>query len=338
MVILKTVPEYDPEILRAALAGTVEPHIKPGQKVLLKPNILGPFTAESAVVTHPEVIRAVIRLVRAAGGHPAVGESPGIGSVHRFAKISGVQKILDEEKVPLIDLKTPMEVENPKGKRFKKFTLARELYDFDILINLPKFKTHQLTGVTGAVKNLFGCVPGIVKSQYHFKIQKPPEFVEMLNDLADLINPRLTIMDAVWAMDGAGPSAGKPYHLKTIGIATDCRALDQEMLKLIAGLKDFDKVEEPRGNMYHLPFPFLEKYLKKYTSEWPVIDRIKCTNCNTCVEVCTARALNKSRTIPVFDYEKCIRCYCCQEFCPEHAVLVKKNWLFDRIFNLLSRF
>ncbi|MBI5699042.1 DUF362 domain-containing protein [Candidatus Saganbacteria bacterium] len=316
----------------------VEPHIKPGQKVLLKPNLLGPFTAESAAVTHPEVIRAVIRLVRKAGGIPAVGDSPGIGSVHRFAGISGVQKMLDEEKVQLLDLKTPIEVDHPKGKRFKKFTLARELYDFDILINLPKFKTHQLTGVTGAVKNLFGCVPGIVKSRYHFKIQKLAEFVEMLNDLADLIDPQLTIMDAVWAMDGAGPTAGKPYHLKTLGIGADCRALDREMLKLIEGLKDFKKVEKPRDNMYHLPIPFLEKVLKKYTSEWPVIDRSSCTSCNSCVAVCAAKALKKSAITPVFDYDKCIRCYCCQEFCPEHAVKIKKNWLFDRIFNLLSRF
>ncbi len=315
----------------------IEPHIQPGQKVLLKPNILGPFSAESAVVTHPEVIRAVIRLVREAGGLPTVGESPGIGSVHRFAKISGIQKVLDEEKVPLIDLKTPVEVENPKGKRFKKFTLARELYDFDILINLPKFKTHQLTVISGAVKNLFGCVPGIIKSQYHFKIQKQPEFLEMLNDLAELINPQLTIMDAVWAMDGAGPSAGDPYPLKIIGVSTDCRALDLEMLKLIEGIKDFKKVDRPRENMYHLPFPILQKYLKKYTSEWPVIDRKKCLNCNSCVEVCAAQALKRSDPTPVFDYEKCIRCYCCQEFCPEHAVLIRKNRLFERLFSLLSR-
>lgn len=316
----------------------VTPHIKPGQKVLLKPNILGPFTAESAAVTHPEVIRAVIRLVRKAGGIPSVGESPGIGSLSRFARISGIQKMLDEEQAPLIDLKTPIEVENPKGRRFKKFTLARELYDFDILINLPKFKTHQLTGVTGAVKNLFGCVPGIIKSQYHFKIQKPLEFMEMLDDLADLVNPQLTILDAVWAMQGDGPTAGQPYHLKTLGIATDCRALDQEMLKLIEGLKDFKRVEKTRGDMYHLPFPFLESYLKKYTSEWPTIDRTLCTNCGSCVAVCAAGALKRSAPTPVFNYDKCIRCYCCQEFCPEHAVKIRKNWLFDRIFSLLSRF
>ncbi|MFA4906077.1 MAG: DUF362 domain-containing protein [Candidatus Margulisiibacteriota bacterium] len=338
MVVLKSVPDYDPENIRKALAGSVEPHIKPGQKVLLKPNLLGPFTAKSCAVTHPEVIRAVIRLVRKAGGVPTVGESPGIGSVHRFAKISGAQKVLDEEKVQLLDLKTPIEVDHPQGKRFKRFTLARELNDFDVLINLPKFKTHQLTGITGAVKNLFGCVPGIVKSRYHFKIQKPAEFVEMLNDLADLISPKLTIMDAIWAMDGAGPTAGQPYHLKTLGIGTNCRAMDQAMLKLIEGLPDFKKVEEPRDDMYHLPFPFLEKYLKRFTSERPVIDRSSCTNCSSCVAVCAAGALNRSTTAPSFDYDKCIRCYCCQEFCPEHAVKIKKNWLFDRIFNLLSRF
>ena len=313
------------------------PHIKPGQKVLLKPNILGPFTAESAVLTHPEVIRAVIRLVREAGGLPTVGESPGIGPLHLFARISGINKMLDEEKVPLVDLKTPVEIENPKGKKFKRFTLARELYDYDILINLPKFKTHQLTGISGAVKNLFGCVPGIIKSQYHFKIQKQPEFVEMLNDLAELINPQLTIMDAVWAMDGAGPSAGDPYHLKIIGVSTDCQALDLEMLKLIEGIKDFKKVEKPRDDMYHLPFPILQKYLKRYISEWPQIDRKKCNNCGSCVEVCAAQALNKSDPTPVFNYEKCIRCYCCQEFCPEHAVNIRKNRLFERLFSLLSR-
>ncbi|MBI5700349.1 DUF362 domain-containing protein [Candidatus Saganbacteria bacterium] len=325
--------------------GGIGRFVKPGQKVLLKPNILAGYSPDKAVTTNPEVIRAIIRLVRLAGAHAFVGESPGFGTAEKMSKITGIKKVLDEEKVDLIEFKTPKEVNFPDGKKFKRITVAAEVYGYDVLINIPKFKTHVLTGTTNAVKNLFGCVPGLLKSQYHYKIKEREPFIELLEDLARLIKPKLTIMDAVLAMEGeGGPAGGTPRHLGIIGATSDPFDIDQLMLKIINGeniqgfsCPDFKKINILPSNVEFLPLSFLLSFINKNFSDKPVIDPKKCVNCKICINVCAAKAMSVGSKNPVYDYGKCIRCFCCQEMCPERAIFVKKNMISDLLAKIFNR-
>ena len=231
--------------------GGILAFIKPNQKILIKPNVLGDFKPDQAATTHPEIVRAVIRLVKEAGAFPSIGESPGFGSLDRFSRPTGIKKVSEEECVPLVEFITPKDVEFHDAKRFKSLTVASEIFDYDFIINLPKFKTHGLTGTTGAVKNLFGCVPGILKSQYHFKIKTREYLVDLLHDLAKYIKPGLSIMDAVWAMEGeGGPSQGTPKHMGIVAASTDPFLLDEAFDKIINGIDvqgfscpEFKKIE-----------------------------------------------------------------------------------------------
>lgn len=342
---------YDQNDILTAIRSALEPlggmgnFVKPGQKVLLKPNFLAGFIPEKAVTTHPEVIRTIIRMVREVGAYPTVGESPGFGTVEKLSKITGIKQVVEEEKVDLVELKTPKEISFPEGKKFKRITVASEIYDYDVIINIPKFKTHGLTGTTNAVKNLFGCVPGLLKSQYHYKIKEREPFIEMLEDLARLISPKLTIMDAVLAMEGeGGPAGGTPIQMGIIGATTDPFDIDQQMLKIINGenvqgfsFPDFKKINVFPSHVEFLPLSFLLRFINKKLSDKPVIDPKKCVNCKICINVCAAKAMAVGSKNPVYDYDKCIRCFCCQEMCPERAIYIKKSLISDFLAKIFNR-
>ena len=160
--------EYDRKLIFAAvkqavdLLGGMHTFVKPGERVLIKPNLLKGKAPEAAVTTHPEIVRAVIRLVREAGGEPMVGDSPGMGDLRKVCEKAGILDVVNEEGAALAELDDVVQVRN-KG-RFQRFEIARAAYEADAIINLPKLKTHGMTTLTGAVKNLFGCVPGKRKS------------------------------------------------------------------------------------------------------------------------------------------------------------------------------
>lgn len=350
-VILEKCASYEQTEVQSAVEnainklGGIGKFIKPGQKVLLKPNVLGGYSPSEAVTTHPNVVREVIRLVKKAGANPFIGESPGFGSLERHSKVCGIKQASEEEGAPIVEFSTPKNVEFPQGKRFKNLTLAKEIFDFDVIINLPKFKTHGLTGISGAVKNLFGCVPGILKSQYHYKIQKRSLLIDLINDIADYIKPKLNIMDAVWAMEGeGGPTKGNPCFMGIIGVSSSAFDLDQGFIKIINGesvqgfsFPDFKKVKAVPDFVYFLPITFLQKFIWRSLAEKPVINHEKCANCGICVKVCAAEALSCGKNTPDFDYGKCIRCFCCQEMCPEKAVDIRRNKIINYISKLFSR-
>jgi len=344
------------------LLGGIGKFVKRGQKVLIKPNILAPYKVERAATTHPAVVEAVIRIVKEAGGRAVVGESPGIGQAEYAARVTGILAPCKKHAVPFVDLKTQVEVENPRGERFKKLYMAKEVLDADVLINLPKFKTHGLTAITGAVKNLFGCVPGITKSQYHYKVQHRREFGLLMLDIYRFLKAktRLCIMDGIVAMDGDGPSAGKPYQLNLIGASADQEAIDRVFCR-VAGIDPKivptltpgneikvvgDKIEDVRvsdfksydifpEDVFHLPIPPV--LLKKLLQERPVILKEKCTNCGTCIKVCASSAIKEGKDAVQIDYDKCIRCFCCAEFCPEKAIYIKRNRLVELMRGILRR-
>ena len=207
------------------LLGGMGEFVKPGDRVLLKPNLLKARPPEAAVTTHPEVVRAVIRLVHEQGGRALVGDSPGMGDLKKVAEKAGILDVVNEEGAQLEDLTEAIQVKN--SGRFQHFEIARSAYEADVLINLPKLKTHGMTTLTGAVKNLFGCIPGKRKVQWHFNTGVNHElFMKMLLELYALLQPRLTIMDAVVGMEGNGPGSGDPRPIGAILAGRDAVSID----------------------------------------------------------------------------------------------------------------
>jgi ferredoxin len=251
----------------------------------------------------------------------------------------------------------------------RSFVIANGILNADGMISLPKLKTHGLTRFTGAIKNQFGCVPGMLKSQFHLKLADPYEFGTMLVDLTTLLMPRLYIMDGIMAMEGNGPRSGNPRKLGVLLFATDPVALDAVACRIInldpefvptsapgerSGLgtyhlenievvgdkldpfvaEDFDVVRRPPASV---KTGIMRTFLRNQLCPRPVIDEALCTNCGTCVKVCSVdpKAVDwhsgDKAGHPTFNHNRCIRCFCCQEMCPEGAITIRDS-LLGRLF------
>ena len=312
--------------LRQALVqiGGMSSFVKPGQKVLLKVNMLGAYHPDKAVTTHPEFVRAVIKLVKEAGGIPSVGDSPGFANPKKAAEVCGYLKVCDEENVPFVYFDQQKTIQSLNGRRFN---IAQAVLDADVIINLPKFKTHELTGITCAVKNMFGCIPGILKAEYHVKVPTRADFNLMLLDLLEVVRPTLNIVDAVRGMEGVGgPHSGKPKQIGLIAASKDAEAVDRVLLEAVKKT-DFEFIKL-------LPEMKIPKIIRAILLEKPVVDKKKCTGCKICGQVCKSEAISYHSKYPKFNYNKCIRCFCCAEMCPEHAIEVRRNWLAKVVFSL----
>lgn len=347
------------DALSAALSplGGMAAFVAPGQRVLLKVNLLSRALPERAVTTHPEVVRALIRSVRAAGGVPVVGDSPGgpntLAQVRRVWDDTGIAVVCAEEAVELVLLDDRcVRVPAPGGRLYSSFTIGAEVAEADVLITVPKFKTHGLMMFTGAVKNLFGCIPGLQKAQYHLTVPDRHDFGEMLVDLALACKPALAVMDAIVGMEGEGPAGGDPRHIGALLASADPFSLDV-VASAMAGLDPLEvysnraaaerglgpgKVEEvtvvgdwrafapsdfalpTRDLAARLPV-WLGRRLRTLTTARPRLDRgDDCTRCRVCARSCPVDAITVGTDGPVFDHVKCIRCYCCQELCPPQAI------------------
>ena len=358
---------YDASAVAAALDAALSPlggmaaFVHPGERVLLKVNLLSRALPERAVTTHPEFVRAVIRSVRACGGLPTVGDSPGgpntPGIVRHVWEDSGIGAVCSEEAVPLVLFDDDCaRATAPGGSLYGAFTLGRAVIDADMLISLPKFKTHGFMMFTGAVKNLFGCIPGLDKAQYHLKVPDRDDFGDMLVDLMLACKPRLALMDAIVGMEGEGPAGGTPRQVGAIIASADAVSLDV-IASTMAGLDPMevytnraaarrglgpssaDEIETV-GEDWHdlaptgfalpardvsskLP-PWLGKRLRGWTTARPFLERTEgCTRCKRCEQSCPVGAITVGDRGPVFDHVKCIRCYCCQELCPPQVIGLK---------------
>ncbi len=224
------------ELIR--LLGGLDNIITPGDKVLLKVNMLNASAPERAVTTHPEVLRSVIRHVKKVGGIVTVGDSPGgrnVGEVpKKVFKTTGIDKVCIDENVPLLLLDDDIvKKRSPGAKLYRFFTVGKAAVEADVVITIPRLKTHGFQMFTGAVKNLFGVIPGLKKAEFHVKVPNREDFGGMLVDLYQLISPKLAVMDGVIAMEGSGPSSGDPYHLGVLLASVDSAALDFIASKII---------------------------------------------------------------------------------------------------------
>jgi uncharacterized protein (DUF362 family)/ferredoxin len=354
------------------MLGGISVFAKPGERIVLKPNILIGTDPDKHVTTHPAVFRAVGKLLKDAGVIVLYGDSPSFGKSEPNLRRSGIKQVGNELGFILADFDSGRQVSHKDALLVKKFVVANGILDSDGLVSLPKFKTHGLVRFTGAVKNQFGCIPGLRKSQYHVKLPDPYDFATMLVDLNTLIRPRLYIMDGIVAMEGNGPRSGRLKQLNVLLLSADPIALDATACRIAhldPEIVPTSKPGEKAGlGIYHIEDielmgealeSFVDKsfevnrtapvsssggrfrvFLKNRLTQRPVIDKAKCTCCGTCVTMCSVqpKAVNwykgdKSKP-PIYDYNRCIRCYCCQETCPEGAVYLS-NPLLWRIYSRL---
>lgn len=229
---------YEPQSLHTALTALLEPLggmaaiVKPGDRVLLKPNLLTGSRPGKECTTRAELVCCVAQMVIAAGGKPFLGDSPAFGSAKGVAVANGYLPLIEALNLPIVDF---------HGKRystvsdeFNHLLLCQEAMDADVVINLPKVKSHSQLTLTLGVKNLFGCVPGKMKAWWHMEAGKDcNRFGQMLVETARAINPHLTIIDGIIGHQGNGPSGGEPRHLGILGAATNVFALDQAIAAVL---------------------------------------------------------------------------------------------------------
>jgi uncharacterized protein (DUF362 family)/Pyruvate/2-oxoacid:ferredoxin oxidoreductase delta subunit len=212
-----------------------------GKRVLIKPNLLNASLPEKAIVTHPEFFRAALRLVKAWGGKPVMAESPAFQPLIKVMKKTGYDRVAAEEGCEVADPRETAILFCEGQCKFKRFEVSKVLFEADVVINLPKLKTHGLTYVTGAVKNLFGLIYGLNKSQWHLRARTGQEFSSFLLDLYGALmkgfdRPKkfIHIMDAITGMEGEGPgSSGRPRKIGAMVLAEDAIAADAVAVRLV---------------------------------------------------------------------------------------------------------
>lgn len=380
-VSLIAVDGYDDfEVVMASLRRALEPFggmggiVKAGDRVLLKANLLAPSRPEEAVTTHPAILRAVIRLVKECGASRIlVGDGPGVGDTAENMRICGLQTVCDEEGAETAVFRETAVYENPENSIGKFLELTAHLKETDVVITLPKLKTHVQFGYTGALKNQYGLIPGSKKGEYHFRLQNRDRLADLMVDINRTAKVRLAVLDAIVGMEGPGPHGGSPRKIGALVVGTDLCAVDvvgcsligippQEYPLLQAAKRadfgatslqeveiqgddlerlrvpDFKLVKTPINILKILPLPqWMLRWIRNQVAPTPYIQKDKCIKCLKCHKGCPV----KPAAIDPRQYEKtggvrrddCIRCYCCHEFCPVDAIQLRKPWA-ERIFHL----
>ncbi len=352
--------------------GGMRAFVSPGRKVLLKPNVLGAFGPDKAVTTHPTVLAAALTLVRECGGIPCVGDSPGIGEMAQAFKPCGLSQVIEAHGATFADFSNECSIETPENTIGRHLKVAKAVAEADVILSLPKLKTHVQMTFTGAIKNQFGLVVGMQKGQYHFRLKTREKLAELIVDINRATKPALAIFDAITAMEGAGPSGGEPRQVGLMLASADLMALDViacEIIGLpplsvptiaegarrsfgqtdpakidIAGpaiadvrVPDFKKPDHFKSVLGILPLP--QFMLKWFGGQWAARPRIRverCIVCYRCRDGCPVSppAIDPDRPHGrQVDDRSCIRCYCCHEFCPVKAIDLERS-LLDRVVNL----
>ncbi|MCL1972252.1 MAG: DUF362 domain-containing protein [Endomicrobia bacterium] len=345
------------------LLGGISSFVKPDEKILIKPNLLSPKTPDKAVTTHPEVVRAVIQMVKSAGAIPIVGDSPGgvRSDMKNLWEVTGMHQVCKEEKAEIVSFEAAGSREiDINDMNVEKVLFSNIILDCDGIINLPKLKTHSLMAFSAGIKNFYGCIPGMRKIEYHKLASKNEDFGHLLANIYLFLKNkiRFTLIDGILGMEGNGPSGGSVRKIDMIAASSDTMMLDAFVLDILGGnvsknhvLKKLNALPDDLNKLSiigNLPadfdlsnfvFPqtmkldlFPKSFIKtlgKFLWVKPKINVSKCTACMFCAKSCPALAIErkKGEKKPVVIYKKCISCFCCHELCPYKAVDFKKSLL-----------
>jgi len=366
---------YDYAQVRKAVISLLEPlggvgaFVRPGDRVLLKPNLLAAKAPEAAVTTHPAVVKAVAELLREAGCRVMIGDSPGIGGFRKVADKGGISQAARESGAELVEFDETVEIKG--AGTFRRIAIARAYWEADKVINLPKLKTHEMMTMTCAVKNLFGAVVGAEKPAWHLKAGTSREqFARLLLEIYLLKKPILNIVDGIVAMEGNGPGSGDPVGLGALiagvnpvavdlvagrmaGIPAELLYVEREAARMgLAGTEmgeiEISGVSSPDcfgGKPFRLPAgldvqfglpAFIKKGLRRHLTSFPVADSRRCVLCGICRDACPPKAITIKNSSLAVDHGSCIRCWCCRELCPHDAMQVRRGVLL-RIATAFSR-
>ncbi|GFP76179.1 DUF362 domain-containing protein [Clostridium fungisolvens] len=341
--------------------------IPKNSKVLLKPNFLSVVEKGSIVITHYAVFEAVIRIVKEYTDDIAFGDSPASDNNRKAAEQSGLMEVAERYGVKFVDFSDEVHVELDNPIMYKFWNIARAPYEADVVITLPKLKTHAMMYYTGAVKNQFGCVPGSKKAQWHTKSPNAINFSKMLLDLNSVVKTSFAILDGILAMEGNGPRNGTAKKMDTIIMGKCLTAVDSTAVRLIgydnvlavpflkvahetkwgAVLPEEievlgEKIEDMKCKDFKLSrsarvvnfiTPSVNKLAVSLAAPDPIVIAEKCVSCKRCAEVCPEKPnvitfkKHNDKLIPKWNYSKCIRCFCCQELCPMGAIETKEKQL-----------
>ncbi len=353
--------ELFPKVKEAIeLLGGISAFVKPRSKVLIKPNLLLEVKPETSITTHPEFVRAIVRILKGIDCRVSLGDSPSVfgdlKDVFKVYECTGMKRIAEEEAITLIGF----------NKSFKQdyFILAESSKEYDYMVNLPKFKTHEYMILTGAVKNLFGLIPGTFKLECHKNFHQPERFAKVLLDVYQAVRPALTIVDGISGIEGNGPAtSGTKRDFGLIVAGVDCVAIDSVLARIMNIKAQYvytnkEAAKRNLGNLamedievkgeglsscvirdFKLPHTSLKQtirnklpqpvanMLKRMLTFHPQIDSDACRLCEACVKNCPQKIMSNKNGKIAIDYSQCISCFCCREVCPYAAIGIKKSLL-----------
>lgn len=345
--------------------------VVPGMKIIIKPNLVSFKKPDAAATTHPALLEALVEMLLARGADVTIGDSP--GGPHSLPLLNRVYAATGMDRVEKLGAKlnrnmNEKTVDFPEGKVLKNFTYTEYLDEADAIIDFCKLKSHGMLGMSAAVKNLFGTIPGLKKPEVHYKFQNDAEFADMLVDLNEYFKPRLAICDAVVGMEGNGPTAGTPRQIGAIiaskstyyadvvgaeligmnidGLPTLQAAYERgfapassKNLRVYGDIRaltvDDFKAPPVRGLSFMRKGNVLHFISKAALEHKPTLKKRLCAGCGECARMCPAKAIEMKNKKPHINREKCIRCFCCQEFCPR-AAMVAHRPLAAKVLNKLK--
>ena len=365
---------YDDAAVEGALRSALEPlggldFVTPGMRVAVKVNLVTAMKPDTAATVHPAVVRALVRLLREKGAEVVVGDSPGgvysAGYLRLVYDVCGL-RCVEQAGGRLNDDFSQIAVEYPEAVQAKEFPYTAYLAKADAIIDLCKLKTHGMMGLSCAVKNMFGVIPGTVKPEFHYRYPQAEAFADMLVDLYTYTKPRLCICDAVVGMEGNGPTQGTPRPIGCLLASGNGHTLDLAAAHLIGltakevptlaaavrrGLISEDVAAlDVRGALDRFAVPdfrtvpsqanvFFNVFgsgpigkamnfaAGRILTPFPKLTRAACVGCGKCARICPASAITMTGNRPKIDRGKCIHCFCCQEFCPKGAMQVGRHLL-----------
>ena len=343
--------------------------VTPGMRVAVKVNLVSAMKPEAAATVHPAVVCALVKLLRERGAEVVIGDSPGgpFNAVHlrRIYDVCGMKKAEAFGALMNEDF-SQTDIDYPGAAVARQFPYTAWLSKADAIIDLCKLKTHGMMGLTCAVKNLFGSVPGTQKPEFHYRYPKAEDFADMLVDLFEYSGPRLCICDAVVGMEGNGPTQGSPREIGCLLASGNGHALDLVAAELIGlrakdvptlqaavrrgfipagahelsvsgdpsrfAVPDFNTVPS-QSSVFFLVLgsgmlgKAADRIAKRILTPFPKLHAAECVGCGKCAEICPARAISMDSGRPRISRGACIHCFCCQEFCPKGAMKVGRHLL-----------